>query len=186
MALLILGVLMFAGVHFIPSLAPGMKQAWMRRLGEGGYKGMFSLLLLASFALMIIGWRSAVPEQVYQVPADARSFGLALMCLAFFLLAASSLKSRIKQFVRHPQLTGVALWAAAHLILNGDSRSVVLFGGLALWSIIEIFAISKREGVWVKGAAPSWTAELLTGFAAAITIAIFVFVHPWISGVPVL
>ena len=59
MALLVLGVLLFAAVHFIPSLAPGVKSAWQSRLGENGYKGLFSLLLLLAFGLMIGGWRSA-------------------------------------------------------------------------------------------------------------------------------
>ncbi len=62
MALLSLGLLLFAAVHLLPSLAPDLKTAWYNKLGEGGYKGTFSLLLLLSFALIIVGWRSIQPE----------------------------------------------------------------------------------------------------------------------------
>lgn len=185
MTWLVLGVLLFATVHFIPSLAPGVKAAWYERMGEGGYKGIFSLLLLASFGLMIFGWRSAQPSFVYQPSAALHQPALALMVLAFVVLAASSINSRIRQVIRHPQLTGVALWGISHLLLNGDNRSIVLFGGMSLWAVIEIIAISRREGVWIKGEVPSWGSEALTLLLAAVTIAVFSWAHPWLSGMPV-
>jgi uncharacterized membrane protein len=68
MGLLLLGLLLFAGVHLVPSLAPSLKASWLGRFGEGGYKGSFSLLLLVSFALMIGGWRSIAPSSLYIPP----------------------------------------------------------------------------------------------------------------------
>lgn len=185
MALLVLGILLFAGVHFIPSLAPSLKEKWVAGMGEGGYKGIFSLLLLGSFALMIFGWRSAQPVFVYMPPEQLRLFALALMALAFVLLAVSSRKSRLRLIVRHPQLTGVALWGISHLLLNGDNRSLALFGGFTVWAVLEIFAINRREGVWIKEQAPSWGSELVSLLIAAITIGVIVYIHPWLSGVPV-
>jgi uncharacterized membrane protein len=185
MTLLVLGIALFAGVHFIPSLAPSLKEKWLAGMGEGGYKGIFSLLLLGSFALMIFGWRSAQPDFIYSPPANLRVFALALMTLAFVLMAVSSRKSRLRLIVRHPQLTGVALWGISHLLLNGDNRSIALFGGMTAWAVVEIFAINRREGVWIKEEAPSWGSELVSLLIAAITIGVIVYIHPWLSGVPV-
>jgi len=185
MTLLVSGIFLFAFVHFIPSLAPSIKAAGLRRLGEGGYKGIFSLLLLASFALIIIGWRRAEPTPLYPPPLGLHKVALGLLALAFLLLAVSTRSSRLRLLIRHPQLTGVALWGSSHLLLNGDNRSVVLFGGMTLWALIEIVAISRREGVWIKGETPAWGAELVTVIIAGITVAVVVYIHPWLSGVPV-
>lgn len=185
MVLLAFGVLLFAGVHLIPSLAPGLKGSWRNRLGEGGYKGSFSLLLLAALALIIIGWRSTLPTLVY-LPAPAlHGPALALLVIAFLLLVVSSRKSRLRRLVRHPQLTGVVLWGIAHLLLNGDNRSLLLFGGISLWAIVEILAINHRDGAWHKPEAPSWGAETVTLVITGAVIGLVVYVHPWLAGVPV-
>ena len=185
MTLLVCGILLFALVHFIPSFAPSFRASAFQRMGEGGYKGAFSLLLLASFALMITGWRSAQPTPIYLPPAALHKVALGLLAIAFLLLAVSTRNSRLRLLIRHPQLTGVALWGISHLLLNGDNRSVALFGGMTLWALIEIVAISKRQGVWIKSDAPSWGAEGVTVLIAAATVGVVVFLHPWLSGVPV-
>lgn len=185
MLLLVLGMLLFAGVHFIPSVAPALKAGAMRRFGEGPYKGIFSLLLLVAFALIIVGWRSVEPVPVYPPPGALHLFALGLLGIAFLLMAASARNSRLRLLIRHPQLTGVALWGIAHLLLNGDNRSLVLFGGMGLWAVLEMVAINRREGVWIKGIAPSWGAELVTLCIAAITVGVVIYIHPWISGLPV-
>jgi uncharacterized membrane protein len=185
MILLVLGVLLFALVHFIPSLTPAIKTRLLSKLGEGGYKGIFSLLLLGSFALMILGWRSAAPLSVYLPPAELHKFALVLLAFAFLVMGASTRNSRLRLVIRHPQLTGVALWGVSHLLLNGDNRAIALFGGLTAWAVIEIFAISRREGVWAKDKPPSWKAELTNVLIAAVIVSVIVYIHPWISGVPV-
>lgn len=185
MVLLTLGVLLFAFVHFIPTLAPTLRTRGLNQLGENGYKGVFSLLLLVAFALIITGWRSIEPTQLYQPPPSLHKIALALLVFAFLLMVVSARNSRLRLLVRHPQLTGVALWGLSHLILNGDNRSAVLFGGMMSWALIEIVAISKREGVWIKASPPSWGAEAVTVFIAAVTVAVVVYIHPWLSGMPV-
>lgn len=185
MVLLLLGVLLFAGVHFIPSLAPGLKRSWVARLGENGYKGSFSLLLLAALVLVIIGWRSAQPVHLYLPPAELQGLATLLLLLAFLLMVVSSRNSRVRLLVRHPQLTGVTLWGIAHLLLNGDSRSLLLFGGLGLWAIGEIITINRRDGAWHKGEPPSWGAELVTLVIAGVVVGVVIYIHPWIAGMPV-
>ncbi|RLA61930.1 MAG: NnrU protein [Gammaproteobacteria bacterium] len=185
MALLVLGILVFAGIHFIPSLAPGLKASWLGRLGENGYKGTFALLVLASFALIIAGWRSAQPEFLYTPSLALRHPAMLLLVVAFLLMVVSSRNSRLSLLIRHPQLTGVTLWGVAHLLLNGDNRSLVLFGGMAVWALVEMITINRRDGVWVKGAAPSWGAEIVTLVIALVIVAVVVKIHPWLSGMPV-
>lgn len=185
MALLVIGVLLFAGVHLIPSLAPGLRAAWLGKMGEGGYKGTFSLLLMLSFALMIFGWRSTPPQYLYTPLQSLKHPAMGLLLIAFLLMVASGRKSRLKQWLRHPQLTGLALWGIAHLLLNGDVRSTVLFGGMVIWSIVEIFAINRREGAWVKADVVPWSADLINLVIAIVVVLITVFLHPYISGMPV-
>jgi uncharacterized membrane protein len=185
-ALLILGLFLFAAVHLVPSLATGVKASAVASMGENGYKGVFSLLLLASFGLMIAGWRSAEPVYLYSPPPALRLPAMGLIALGFLVMGASARNSRIRRVIRHPQLTGVFLWAISHLVLNGDSRSVVLFGALAVWSVVEILAINRREGVWIKEPAPGWGAELVTLLIAVIIVAALAWAHPWLSGVAII
>jgi uncharacterized membrane protein len=182
MTLIFLGLMLFALVHLVPSAMPGVKAAWLGKMGEGGYKGIFSLLLLASFVLMVMGWRSVTPEGVYS-PLLGREQAFPLMVLAFILMAASGLPTRIKRVIRHPQLTGLALWAITHLLANGDNRSLLLFGGMLLWSVVEIVLINRRDGAWQKPEAPALVAELKVVVIGLIVTVVFVFAHPYIAGV---
>lgn len=185
MTLLLIGLLLFCAVHLVPSIAPALKASWLKKLGEGGYKGSFSLLLLAGIISMVLGWRSTLPEFIYLPSPDLRLPAVALVLVAFLMLVVGSRNSRIRQWVRHPQLTGVLLWALAHLLLNGDNRSVLLFSGLALWSFVEILVISKREGPWIKATIPSLGTEVATIVITAVVAGVLIFTHPYFTGMPV-
>jgi uncharacterized membrane protein len=186
MSLLIIGICLWAAVHLVPSVAPGVKQTWKGKLGEGAYMGTFALSILVAMALTILGWRSAHPSLVYLPNEALRLPALGLMALAFILLGATKRPSRIGRFVRHPQLTGVLVWSLAHLLLNGDSRSLALFGGFAVWTTLEIILISRREGTWDKQAAPGWGTEIMATAIALVVMVVFMFAHPWIAGVPII
>ncbi len=185
MTLLILGVALFAAVHLFPGIAPARKQALWDKLGEGGYKGLFSLSVLAALVLIVLGWRSATPQFIYLPVIALKPLGLGLVIVALLLFVVSGRPSRLRRVLRHPQLTGVIVWAGAHLLLNGDSRSLVLFGGLGLWALLEILLINRRDGVWIKDEVPGWGTELATLGATAVVVGVLIFVHPWIAGVPV-
>lgn len=186
MTLLILGILLFTGVHLSASLAPGLKSASQRRIGMAGYKSVFSLLLLASFYLIVTGWKSAEPHVIYWPVSTFRQPGIALVMIAMGLLLIGFRNSRIGQRVRHPQLTAVWLWALAHLAMNGDSRSIVLFSGMAVWSFVEIHTIGKREGDWIKADIPSLGAETVTAILIVLLVIATLYAHSHILGVQVL
>jgi len=181
---LILGVLLFAGVHLIPSLAAPARARFIEQRGDGPYNGLFSLALLLSFGLMIFGWRSSAPDFLYAPPAWSRWAANLLMVVGVLLFVASGVPTNLKRFIRHPQLTGVATWAVAHLLANGDSRALVLFGGLGVWAVAEIVLINRREGAWQKPEPLPFSADLKPLVAGVVLFAILLWAHPWIAGVP--
>lgn len=186
MGMLITGVLLWSLVHLMKSVTPGLRASIQGAIGEGPHKGLVALLLLGSLALMIFGWRSTPAEFVYDPPVWGRHANMTLMFVAILLIGAAQGASRIRQWIRHPMLTGVLVWAVGHLLANGDNKSLVLFGGLGLWALISIVTVSRNEGVWVKPAKIATAGrELLSLVIVAILYAILMFLHPWIAGVPV-
>lgn len=186
MEILIAGVLLWSIIHLMKSVTPGPRAAIQGAIGEGPHKGLVALILVVSLALMIFGWRSTPAEFVYDPPVWGRHANMALMFIAILLIGAAQGASRIRQWIRHPMLTGVLIWAGGHLLANGDNKSLVLFGGLGLWALISIITISRNEGVWVKPTkVASAGRELLSVVIVAILYVILVLIHPWIAGVPV-
>ena len=186
MTLLVLGVLLWCVLHFVPAGLRGLRQSAIDAIGEGAYKGAFAVLMFAALALMIFGWRSATPTQLYLGPPVLRSVAIGLTLVGFVLMAAANHPTRIGRIVRHPQLTGVLLWGVAHLLANGDSRSLVLFGGLSVWCLLMIFMINRRDGAWEKPVPPSWLVEIIGVVIGLVLAAVVMWAHPWLAGVPVI
>ena len=185
MALLIAGLALWSAVHLIPSLGIGLKQSIVARFGEPMYKASFSIVVIASLVLIVFGWRNTIPQHVYLLPAFVKHLAMLLILCAFVLFTAARRPTRIKRWLRHPQLTGVLLWAIAHLLINGDSRSLLLFGWMATWAIAEMLLINRRQGIWIKSGEATLPQELI---GTAISLALFVavvFAHPYLAGVPI-
>lgn len=185
MGLLISGLLLWSFVHFVPSLMPGLKQSWKGALGEGGYMGSFSLLIIAALVMIVFGWKAATPTLVYVADPGLRPIGIALMVLAFVLFVAAKPPSSIKRFLRHPQLSSVVVWSCAHLLMNGDSRSVTLFGGMLVWAILEMIFINRRDGAWQKPEAPGLVGDIKVVAIGVVVYGVVAWLHPYLSGVPV-
>ncbi len=179
---LVLGVLAWSAVHLFPCLAVPTRTRLVERLGAP-YQGLFALVILSSIALMVFGWRSTVPSFLYSPPEWSRAVTNLLMLVALVLFAASALPTNLKRVVRHPQLVAMATWAVAHLLSNGDSRSIVLFGGLGLWALAAIVAINRRDGVWQKPEPLPLTAELKPVLAGVAAFVLVYLAHPWFAGV---
>ncbi len=185
MGMLIAGVMLWGLVHLMKSVTPGLRQGIIDKTGTGPHQGLVALSLVGALALMIFGWRSAAPEFVYDPPSWGRHLNMLLMLISIFLFGAAQGKSRIKQWIRHPMLLGMALWATGHLLANGDNRSVILFGGLGLWALISIFTISRNEGAWEKPAEIAGIGrELLSVIIALVLYVILFATHQWFAGVP--
>ncbi len=180
---LCIGVLLFMLVHFVPSLARGLRSSLINIVGEHPYRGLFSLFLVISIALMIFGWRSTTPEFVYLPPSWGTPLTSVLMLISVMLFGAAHQPTRIKRAVRHPQLTGMLVWSVSHLLSNGDSRSLILFGGLGLWALIEMLLINRRAGTWQKPHGPTPSIEARGIVISTVIFFVLVFLHPYFAGV---
>ncbi len=185
MELLVAGVLLWSVVHLFPAGASGSRKALIARLGDGPYRGLFALLILSSLVCIVFGWRSTAPVAVYTPLPAMRPVTLTLMLLALILFVSSRAPTDIKRFIRHPQLTGVLTWAVAHLLSNGDGRSLVLFGGIGVWTIVEMIAINARDGAWRKPEPVGTLRSCVPVLIGAIAWVVLGFAHPWLAGVPV-
>jgi len=165
---------------------PNFRTRLIDKLGNGPYRGLFALDILVAMVLMVVGWRSANVQLVYVPPLYGSPIVTALMFASFILFAAASAPGNIKRFLRHPMLTGAIVWSVAHLLANGDNRSVVLFGGIGLWALIEIILISRRDGEWAKPAAVSPSKDAMTVVGSAVIFGIVVYLHKFLFGVSAL
>lgn len=135
MTLLVLGLGLFLVPHLI-GLARPLKARIEAAVGRGAWKGIHAVLSLGGLVLIILGFRGAAFEPVY-VPIAGRGLAHALMPLAFILLAGAHMPSNLKRYVRHPMSLGVMLWAGTHLAMNGDLASVLLFGAIGGFALLD-------------------------------------------------
>ena len=185
MLILVLGVLLWAAAHALPIQARGLRARLIDRLGgEKRYKGAFALVIVLSLVLIVIGWRlSGYHENIYDAdPAMKHVTGLG-MAAAFLLFGAAKAKTNVKRFIRHPQLLAVVVWGGAHLLSNGEARSVVLFAGMALWAASAIVMINARDGAWVKPAPFPRSGDIRWLVISLVMLVVFVLLHPYFTGV---
>lgn len=176
LTILIFGVALWWGAHLFKRLAPDARAA----MGDKG-KGLMALLLLASIVLMVVGYRGADVTVLWTAPAFFTHINNLLVLLAFYLFAADGLKARAAISMPNPQLTGFKSWALAHLLVNGDVASVVLFGGLLAWAVVEVIVL-KRAGV--QPARRPWggvKAEVIALVATVVLVGVVGWIHNWLG-----
>jgi uncharacterized membrane protein len=140
-----------------------------------------TIAVLASVVLMVIGYRGADQIDLWYPPAFLTHVNNALMLLAVYLYAASAMKTRITWVIRHPQLTAVKTWAVAHLLVNGDLASVVLFGGLLAWAVVEVIVINRAEPRPAPPAPAPIGKEIGAVLGAVVVLAAIGGVHNWLG-----
>lgn len=180
--LLYAGAALFVVAHLWLSLRRNKGPEVVEATKRGSFTGPFALVVLASVGLMVAGWWMSSPagdEIVYTPPAWGMHANNALMIIAFLLFGAAKGKSRIKLIVRHPQLSAVAVWGGAHLLANGELRSVVLFGSLAAWSVISMMVINQR-GPWVKPEIHGWAGTIRNAVISLVIFMALFFGHEYI------
>ncbi|HEY5756012.1 MAG TPA: NnrU family protein [Steroidobacter sp.] len=190
MLYLILGLVIFLGVHSVEIVSPTFRSRAVAQLGEGPYKGIYSLLSIIGFVLLIWGYGVARqnPILVYAPPIWMRHLTLLLMLPVFPLLLAAYLPGRIKAAVKHPMLAAVKMWAFAHLLANGMLADLLLFGGFLLWAVADRISVKRRAVVRpVPGPPPSKYNDLIAVVVGLALYVVFVFwLHAKWIGVPIL
>lgn len=184
MGLLVLGLAVFFAVHLLASFRV-TRAALIARYGEGIYKGVFSLLSFGGLGLIVWGMKVADVVIVWTPPAWGRHVALWVMPIAFILLAGAFIPANLKRLTAHPMLWGITLWAALHLLANGDFASMLLFGTFLIYSLYAMWAQSHR------GASPSAAVRALGGdvsvvIAGLVVYALFLYAHTWLFGVAVI
>ncbi|TNF53273.1 MAG: NnrU family protein [Burkholderiales bacterium] len=190
MTWLILGLVIFLGVHSVSIVAPAARERWLTQMGEGGWKGIYSLLSFVGLALIIWGYGQARldPVQLYTPPAGLRHLSALLMLPVFPLLLAPYLPGRLKTLTRHPMLVATKLWALAHLLANGTLADVLLFGGFLAWAVADRISVKRRERAGLARTVPGLPASGLNDVIAIVAglglYLLFVFwAHAWLFGV---
>jgi uncharacterized membrane protein len=156
MSLLIVGLVLFLGVHSVAIFAPALRARMIERLGERAWKGLYGLVSLAGFIVMCYGFGLArqTPVVLYSSPTWLRHLALLIMLPVFPLLIAAYVPGRIKAAAKHPMLAAVKLWAFAHLLANGLLADVVLFGAFLAWAIVDRISVKRRATPQVLRTAP--------------------------------
>jgi uncharacterized membrane protein len=176
MTLIILGLLLWWGAHLFKRLAPARRAA----MGEAG-KGLVTVGVLAGVVLMVIGYRGHEAPDLWYPPAFLTHVNNLLMLLAVYLYAASGMKTRITRVIRHPQLTAVKTWAVAHLLVNGDLASFILFGGLLAWAVVEVILINRAEPRGPLPAPAPIGKEIGAVVGAVLVTGAIGWVHNWLG-----
>lgn len=148
MTALVLGLFLFLGMHSVRIVAGGWRDTRVAAMGEGAWKGLYSLVSLAGLALIVWGYgmTRAAPIDLWHPPVWTRHAASLLTLLAFILIAAAYVpRSRIRAVVGHPMVAGVKLWAFAHLLSNGRLADVVLFGAFLAWAVADYASLRRRD-----------------------------------------
>jgi uncharacterized membrane protein len=187
MTQLVLGLVMFLGIHSISIFAPGWRDSMVARLGALNWKALYSVASLVTFVLLVHGFGLARQEPVvlYQPPTWGRHLAMLLMLPVFPLLLSAYLPGRIKAAVKHPMLTATKTWALAHLLANGMLADVLLFGGFLAWAVLDRISVGRRPVRETPGAAaPGKFNDLIAVVVGLLLYGVFVgWAHLHLFGV---
>lgn len=184
MLVLIVGLVMFLGVHFM-RVIPGAREGLQARLGETRYRLFYTAVSLVGFALIIWGKILAHPsEQIWAPPDWGRPLAFVLVPISLILIVASFAPGHIRRWLRHPMLAGVVLWSFGHLMANGELSAFILFGAFFVWSLITFISTWSRDELppVVKG----WGGDLTAVVMGTLAALILINVHMYLFGVAVI
>ena len=188
MTVLILGLILFLGVHSVRIFAENWRTAQIARRGAGAWKGMYTVISILGFGLIIWGYglARAQPVVLWAPQPWARHLAALLMLFAFILLAAAYVpKNIIRYWVHHPMVLSVKVWALAHLLANHTLADLLLFGSFLVWAVLNFRAARARDRIGHASYAPgTMGATLLTVAVGVGAWAVFAFwAHAWLFGV---
>lgn len=187
MTVLLLGLVVFLGIHSVSIVAPAWRDAQVAQRA-GAWKGIYSVVAAIGLALIVVGFGMArqSPVVLWVAPVWARHLALLLMVPAFVLLLAAYLPGRIATATKHPMLVAVKIWATVHLLANGTLADLLLFGGFLAWAVVDRISVKRRSG-GASGppARPAKPVNDAIAIVAGLALwALFVFgAHRWLFGV---
>ena len=183
MTLLLLGLILWTAAHFFKRLAPTARSAMQARMGDAS-KGVVAVILVLSVVLMVMGYRAAETEFLWGRSAATTGINNLLMLAAVALFGLGSSKSRLRSRFRHPMLWGTVVWAVAHLLVNGDVASIILFGWIAIWALAEMQIINRAEPQYVPYEGGSVMGDMRLAIIAIVLYGIIAAVHTWLGYFP--
>lgn len=185
---LIIGLIVFLGVHSVRIFVDSWRTKQLARLGEMTWKGLYSLIAIVGFVLIVWGYGEAraTPIVLWDPPVWTRHVASLLVLASFILIAAAYIpQTRIKVAVGHPMVLGVKLWAFAHLLANGTLADLILFGGFLVWAIADFIAARRRDRVagtvTTKGPVMRDVTAIVAGIVGWWVFAFYL--HAWWIGV---
>ncbi|SDU28264.1 NnrU family protein [Halopseudomonas salegens] len=187
MLALILGLVIFLGIHSTKMLAPAWRQQQISRIGLLPWKGLYSLVALLGLVLIVWGYGQArmAPVWLWESPTWTRHLAALLTIPAFILLVATYIPgSHIKARVGHPMLLAVKFWAIAHLLANGTLADLLLFGGFLVWAVV-LYIASRRDDRASGYVPPAGkvTRDILVVIVGLVFWVIFaMWLHLWLIG----
>ena len=183
---LIAGLVIFFAVHSVSIFNESWRDRMVAQLGERTWQGLYSLLAIAGFVLMVRGYGIARldPLVLYSSPLWLRHVAMLVLVPVFPLLLATYLPGRIQTAARHPMLIATKLWAFAHLLANGMLADVLLFGGFLAWAVADRISMKRRIQRPVPGVPPAKLNDIVAVLLGLVLYAVFVFwLHGWLIGV---
>jgi len=189
MLILILGIIVFLGVHSLTTFR-ATRADLIARLGAGPFKTLYSIAALIGLVLIVRGFHRYRAEgwvQIWYPPEGMRHLTILLMWFAFVALAAMGPSpGRIKGWLRHPMLVAIKIWALAHLLVNGDLGGMVLFGAFLAWAVYDRIAVKRRGDLGAPRLSAFTRADGIALGAGTVAYVAMIFLHPILIGVPVI
>ncbi len=181
MTLLALGLALFIAGHMVRRFAPAAWAGLIDRYGLAGARAVTGTVVGIGTILIVIGYRGADFVPVYDPPAWTIHLNNLMMPVAVFIFGMSMSKGRSRAWLRHPMYTATAVWAAAHLLVNGDLASLVMFGVLGLWALVSIPVVSAIEGPWQRPAPGPLSGDIRLVVITVLAFAAITTVHTWLG-----
>ncbi|MCJ2376093.1 NnrU family protein [Vibrio sp. ZSDZ34] len=185
---LLLGLILFLGIHSISIIAPAYREKLVKK-NEKAYKAVYSLLSFIGLYFIVTGHSSlrADPSLVYFGDQSLRPLVSILMLVGFILFFAPYFPGKIKSVTKNPQLLAVVLWALSHLLVNGNLADILLFGAFLVWAIADLISMRKRQQRVVSPLKATWVNDVIVIVIGTVVSAIFaMYLHGYLIGIPLM
>lgn len=183
MAALVLGLVLFLGMHSTRIVAEGWRSGMVERLGDRGWKALYSMLSIAGFVLVVWGYALARQDPVllWNPPPVGLRHAVSLLTLVAFVLVVAAYvpDNHFKAKLRHPMILGVKVWAFSHLIVNNTLADLVLFGSFLVWAVLDFRSARRRDRTLVTVPDAVMSRTVITVVVGAVAWALFAF---WLHG----